>query len=43
MDLVGDRDRLLEWARAKGDDGIVDVPGDEERRRASTACPGLAA
>jgi hypothetical protein len=23
MDLVGDRDRLLEWSRAKGDDGIV--------------------
>jgi hypothetical protein len=24
MDLVGDRDRLLEWARAKGDDGLVE-------------------
>jgi Pyridoxamine 5'-phosphate oxidase len=24
MDLVGDRDRLLEWAVAKGDDGLVD-------------------
>ena len=24
MDLVSDRDRLLEWARAKGDDGLVD-------------------
>ncbi len=24
MDLVGDRDRLLDWARAKGDDGLVD-------------------
>jgi len=23
MDLVGDRDRLLDWARAKGDDGLV--------------------
>jgi len=24
MDLVSDRDRLLDWARAKGDDGLVD-------------------
>jgi hypothetical protein len=24
MDLVGDRDRLLDWARAKGDDGLVE-------------------
>ncbi len=23
MDLVGDRDRLIEWAKAKGDDGLV--------------------
>src|SRR4051812_16831954 len=23
MDAVGDRDRLLDWARAKGDDGLV--------------------
>jgi hypothetical protein len=23
MDLVGDRDRLLDWARAKGEDGIA--------------------
>jgi hypothetical protein len=23
MDLVGDRDRLLDWATAKGDDGLV--------------------
>ncbi len=23
MDLVGDRERLFEWARAKGDDGLV--------------------
>ena len=23
MDLVGDRDRLLDWAVAKGEDGIV--------------------
>ncbi len=22
MDLVGDRDRLLEWAEKKGDDGL---------------------
>ena len=24
MDLVGDRERLLDWARAKGDDGLVE-------------------
>jgi hypothetical protein len=24
LDLVGDRDRLIEWANAKGDDGLVD-------------------
>ena len=24
MDLVGDRDRLLDWALAKGDDGLTD-------------------
>jgi hypothetical protein len=24
MDLVGDRERLLDWARAKGDDALVD-------------------
>ena len=24
MELVGDRDRLLDWARAKGDDGLVE-------------------
>jgi len=24
MDLVSDRDRLLDWSRAKGDDGLVD-------------------
>ena len=24
MDLVGDRDRLLDWARAKGDEGLVE-------------------
>jgi hypothetical protein len=23
MDLVGDRDRLIEWSNAKGDDGLV--------------------
>ena len=23
MDLVGDRERLLDWARAKGDDGLT--------------------
>jgi hypothetical protein len=24
MDLVGDRDRLLDWARSKGDEGLVE-------------------
>jgi hypothetical protein len=24
MDLVGDRDRLLDWSRAKGEDALVD-------------------
>jgi hypothetical protein len=24
MDLVGDRERLLDWARAKGDDGLAE-------------------
>ncbi len=24
MDLVGDRDRLLEWSQAKGEDGLVE-------------------
>jgi hypothetical protein len=23
MDVVGDRDRLLDWAQAKGDEGLV--------------------
>jgi hypothetical protein len=27
MDLVGDRERLLEWAEKKGADGIVDYWG----------------
>ena len=29
MDLVGDRDRLLDWARAKGDDGLVEYWGSK--------------
>ena len=31
MDLVGDRDRLLDWAERKGDDGIVEYHAHEER------------
>ena len=27
MDLVGDRDRLIEWANAKGDEGLVAYRG----------------
>jgi hypothetical protein len=29
MDLVGDRDRLLDWATAKGDDGLVAYRGNK--------------
>ena len=32
MDLVSDRDRLLEWARAKGDDGLVDYRASKNER-----------
>ena len=32
MDLVGERDRLLDWARAQGRRRARRVPGDEERR-----------
>jgi hypothetical protein len=40
MDLVGDRDRLLDWARAKGDDGIADYI--DSKNAAGIGClPGL--
>ena len=29
MDLVEDRDRLQDWARAKGEDGLVDYRGSK--------------
>jgi hypothetical protein len=32
MDLVSDRDRLLDWARQKGDDGLVDYRGSKNAR-----------
>ena len=40
MDLVGDRDRLLEWARAKGDDGIVQYWGSKNAESID-GMPGL--
>ena len=41
MDLVSDRDRLLEWARAKGDDGLVDYRASKNERSIDDL-PGLA-
>jgi hypothetical protein len=32
MDLVGDRDRLLDWARAKGDEGLVEYRASKNAR-----------
>jgi len=29
MDLVGDRDRLIEWAEKKGEDGVVEYWGNK--------------
>jgi hypothetical protein len=40
MDLVSDRDRLLEWARAKGDDGLVDYRASKNERSIDDL-PGL--
>ena len=42
MDLVSDRDRLLEWARAKGDDGLVDYRASKNERSIDDL-PGLSA
>ena len=42
MDLVSDRDRLLEWARAKGDDGLVDYRASKNERSIDDL-PGLPA
>ena len=33
MDLVSDRDRLLDWARAKGDDGLVEYRASKNARQ----------
>jgi hypothetical protein len=40
MDLVSDRDRLLEWARAKGDDGLADYRTSKNERSIDDL-PGL--
>jgi len=40
MDLVSDRDRLLEWARAKGDDGLGDYRASKNERSIDDL-PGL--
>jgi hypothetical protein len=40
MDLVGDRDRLLDWARAKGDDGLV-AYRESKNATSVDALPGL--
>jgi hypothetical protein len=42
MDLVSDRDRLLEWARTKGDDGLVDYRASKNERSIDDL-PGLPA
>jgi hypothetical protein len=42
MDLVSDRDRLLDWARAKGDDGLVDYRVSKNARSIDDL-PGLPA
>ena len=41
MDLVSDRDRLLDWARAKGDDGLVDYRASKNAVSIDSL-PGLA-
>jgi hypothetical protein len=41
MDLVGDRDRLLEWSRAKGEDGIVQYRASKNAESID-GLPGLA-
>lgn len=42
MDLVGDRDRLLAWATAKGDDALVDYRATKNARSIDDL-PGLSA
>jgi len=41
MDLVSDRDRLLDWARAKGDDGLDEYRASKNARSIDDL-PGLA-
>ena len=41
MDLVSDRDRLLDWARAKGDDGLVEYRASKNAVSIDSL-PGLA-
>ena len=41
MDLVSDRDRLLDWASAKGDDGLADYRVSKNARSIDDL-PGLA-
>jgi hypothetical protein len=41
MDLVSDRDRLLDWASAKGDDGLADYRASKNARSIDDL-PGLA-
>lgn len=41
MDLVSDRDRLLDWARAKGDDGLAEYRASKNARSIDDL-PGLA-
>jgi len=41
MDLVSDRDRLLDWARAKGDDGLAEYRASKNALSID-ALPGLA-
>ncbi len=41
MDLVSDRDRLLDWARAKGDDGLEEYRASKNARSIDDL-PGLA-
>jgi hypothetical protein len=42
MDLVGDRDRLLDWANAKGDDGLVDYRA-RKNAQSIDQLPGISA
>jgi hypothetical protein len=42
MDLVGERERLLDWARAKGDDALVEYHATKNARSIDDL-PGLSA